>query len=723
MSGPASNSRAHSDTVRPAADWLSDLRKVFEPTSIAVCGASPTLGGHGQRTTNHLRAGGFSGAIIPINPKYAGQQIDNMTYYGRLTDYPGHIDHAILLVRAAGIPSLVEECVRAGVSSASILAGGFAEVGHAGRKLQEAVERLTRGTSLRVLGPNCLGFANASAGTWASPGTVFETVRLSRGPVAIITQSGSVGADILSRVEGAGLGVEFWVSTGNELDLSLADGIAYASTLPRVRVIAVYLETINDVVGFQRSARMAAQAGKRIIVIHPGRTSSGMAAVRSHTASLITSDTLYDAIFRQLGVIRTDSLREMTDVVRVAAVLPHRPPRLMILSSSGGIGALAADTAVLAGIPLVQMSAAGQRRLRELVPYCSPRNPIDITGAIAENPDLLGSFLSVVMEESGVELVVMVHGPGMLWPERARPLAEILIRTAERYGRERLLFVGSGPVAIMKTLTDAGIGVFDDAVPLVQAIGRATSSTPRPERPRVDRAAKPTPRDISLLDEDKALDLLEAHGIATIRRIIVTGERELAGAAQKIGLPLAAKAILPGVTHKTELGAVKVGLRTLSDLRAAFDELATVCTRQGYAPKVLIERMVTDPVSELLLSASVDSLLGPFVVVGAGGTLTEVLNDVAVMPAPVTVQQAERMVRSLRGSRRLLESRDGRKAEVREIALAIVALSRMIGRPVRNETNGDHSAWIVREIEINPFIARPEGSCAVDAVVALALAS
>ncbi len=695
-----------------------DLGAVFAPACIAVYGASMESGSMGARAIENLRKGGFGGVIVPINPRHAGQTSGGLTWYRSAAEYGRSIDHAIFLVRADAVPALLEDSIAAGVRTVSVLSGGFSEIGPEGELLQSRITGLASAAGMRVLGPNCLGFVNVAQCVYASPASVFEIVWPRGGPLALISQSGAVAADLLARAAAEDMGASFWVSTGNEADLCVADCIEFACAMESIKVIALYLESLKDVHAFSAAALQARELGKRVVAIRPGRTPAGASAVQSHTAAMVTGDVLYEALFRKLGVLRVDGQRELIDVLRLAVCMPHRPSGLAIVTSSGGSGAMTADAAWLSQVPMAQISESGRVRMRALVPACSPNNPIDVTGATNQNPAMLPAFFSAVLDEPEVDCMVMIHGASMLWRDRAEKISAALIAMATRYPDKRILFVGMVDADIRAAMAKAGVPVFDDGVALVRAMGVLDvdpSHEPRESSmPMAQSSVQKMEESGHLLAEDDALDWVELDiGIPVVARRLVAQESELAAALCELPSPVAMKAVIAGVTHKTEIGAVRIGLGNEAVAQAAWRELAAICVRHGCATRVLVEAMVEDVVSEVLLSAFVDPLLGPFITVGAGGTLTERVQDLVVAPAPIMPQEALAMLLRLRSWRSMSHHRNGLKANQSELVDAMVKLSKAITRPPHRA-----GAQLV-QVEINPFMLRPSGSCAVDAVVTL----
>lgn len=692
-----------------------DMNVLFSPASVAVYGASVEPGSMGNRAVANLVKGGFAGEIIPINPKYAGQEICGRRCYAGAADYGRDIDHAVMMIRATAVVPLIEDAIRGRVRSIAIQSGGFAEIGPAGRAIQERVDALVRGAGITLLGPNCLGFVNAAGRVYASPGSVFEAVWPQGGPMAFISQSGAVAANLLAVARDVGLGASFWVSTGNECDVSIADCIGFATGLEEVRVIALYIESIKDLAAFRSAVGAARRRGKHIIAIRPGRTTAGASAVQSHTAAMVTADRLYDALFRQLGIRRVEGQRDLIDLAQACVLVGRRPRGLAIATSSGGNGAITADAAAAAGIRLAKISAAGQRRLVELIGSCSPRNPIDITGATNNTPEILDPFLSTVLAEKDVDCMMMIHGSGMLWLDRAYKIGNILIELARRHAPKRIVLIGPVPDDLLQRMREVGIVVFDDSVALVRAMALldGPSGTHVPAA-RLAAGTQPggATGSRSALDEDQAMDLVERCGIATVRRRLLTRRSELAAAMRALKLPLVLKAVLPGVTHKTELGAVRVGLRTAAEVQRAWADLERLCRAHRAPVRILAEAMVDKVVSEVLLSAFVDPLLGSFVTVGAGGVHAEAMDDVVVIPAPATRREALDAIGRLRSARHVLRNRSGLQASADELADAMVKLAQAIARGCT-----DAAGRRVVEIEINPFMLRARQSCAADAVV------
>ncbi len=689
---------------------MRDISSLFSPKSIAIYGASLVTGTSGARAIKHLQEGGYTHPIIPINPKHAGETHFGMRWYESAKAWGDPIDQALILVRAEIVPAVLEDCAKGGIRSVSILAGGFAESGPEGQRLQDRVIAFAKREGMTVLGPNCLGYANIAEGIIATGAGIFEAVRPKSGPFAVISQSGAVAGDILALAHFRGLGCGLWVSTGNEIDVRISDAIRFASDSDGIKVILMYLETVRDLDGFKAALAYAQQRGVRIVTVRPGKTAEGAKAVASHTGALVSEDVLFNALFQRYGVVCVDSLTELLDVGHASIFVGTSNPSITFATSSGGTAALTADAAALYGVRMASMSSDTQKKLRELAPHCSAQNPVDI-GAINEKPEVIYPFLSTIVEDGDVNCLVMNHST-MHWLERGRVIADVLVKLATRFEDKLIIFVGLLPSELADLMRDNGVMLFEDPVQLMRAIGRLSPHRPTGVDSQTPLIRMETGPGRESLDEDKALDVLEtAIGVPAVPRRIVTSADELRSASQSIRFPMVAKALISGLIHKTEAGAVKMNIRSYDELEVAWRELSLLCQSRNQPVRMIVEEQIIDPVSEILISGTVDPGLGPFVTVGVGGTLTELCADVVVRCAPVSEPEAAEMLTELRGWRYLAVHRNGRVGNKQELVNAIVAVSNAVA-------NGERlGVGQLREIEINPFILRSNGSCAVDAVI------
>jgi acyl-CoA synthetase (NDP forming) len=689
------------------------LQKMFEPRSIAVYGASSDPRSPGHRALSNLIKSGFPGEIVPINPRYT--EVAGYRCYPSAQQYEGHIDHGMCVVGAERVIGVARDCAVSGIKTLGVYAAGFAEIGAAGRKLQRQLQDVTKKGGIRVLGPNCYGYANGVRHVTASMGSLLETVGLDAGGLGIVSQSGSTAAALLNQCKAYGVDVGFLVSTGNEMDIEIADCIDYLCDVPGITRIALYVEGIRDVERLKSSLRRARRQGKDVIVLRAGRTSAGRAAVRSHTASLVTDARLYEALFRELGAITVSNLRELADLAHVTELPTTANEAVAIVTSSGAAGALAADACVSNGLPLARIARSRQAALKAVIPYCTPTNPVDMTGQ--NDFKTIRSFLSTLLDEPSTTRVVFLYGSGMWSPGKGGDIATTLAEIATTYGADRLIFVGDAPEHVTKTLRAARIPMFDDAAVLLGQLGRVR--TARLTRlPPDGRRLPATSARTRVLLESTALGILERAGVPVVRRVLVEGEAGVRKIGSSLGFPVIAKAVLSDVTHKAKIGAIRSGLGSADELRRAWAELAALARARREPPRVLFETEIEGIRAEILISAFVDPILGPFVGIASGGTLTELLDDIAFVPIPVTAQRVRRVVEGLRTWPLISRDRAHANADLADIAAAVLAIQGLIGTAAEGQAPGGSDR--IRSIEVNPLLLGQSGSWAVDAVIEVA---
>lgn len=704
--GPSDAAPLPEEAERP-----SPLQKLFAPRAIALYGASNDPASLGYRAFFNLKSSGFAGAIVPINPRYT--EVAGHRCHSSALEYDGPIDHAMCVVAAARVMGVMEDCAKAGIPTAGVYAGGFSEIGAEGKRLERELSGFADRAGMRILGPNSLGYASGLSRTTASIGTIFEKAELAAGGLAIVSQSGALASALLAQCKGRGVDVGFFVSTGNEMDVEVADCIDYLRDRPSITRIAVYVEGVRDAVRLRSGLRRARLRGQDVIVLRAGRTEAGRAAVKSHTASLTTDARLYEALFREMGAITVSSLRELGDVARVTELRTTVAEAVAIVTSSGASAALAADACAASSLPLARIPKSTQRALRAIVPDCTPGNPIDMTGRVSQDPDMLRPVFSVLLDDPAITRVVFMHGSGMWSPGRGEKIAATLAELAGTYGSQRLIFVGDVPEHIREALEAARIPIFDDAVVLLSQLGRVRAA--RMTRTPPDARSLPgSSGRTRVLLESTALGILEKAGIAVVKRVLVEDRSAARGAGSSLGLPVVAKAVLADVTHKARIGAIRPDLRSGEALRRAWKDLAALSRARGATPRVLVEKQVEGARAEILLSAFVDRILGPFVGIATGGSLTELLDDIVFLPVPVTAARVRRALQELRSWPAI--SHDPARAEhVALVAATVLRMQRLLGGAAHDRLLGVSGRIVA--IEVNPFLLAAKGSCAVDAVI------
>ncbi|MFF6876905.1 acetate--CoA ligase family protein [Streptomyces sp. NPDC012474] len=708
-SGPAVHGRPAQEgdldvSGRPLHAGVPDLDRFFRPRSVAVVGASDAEGRPNTGVTRQLthwaeRVGARLHPVHPNRPSVFG-----IPCFPSVADLPEQVDLAVVLV---GDPlPVIEELAEAKTRFAVVFASGFAETGPEGEAAQRRLAAAVEQSGMRLLGPN----TNLNA---------FERFRddLEGPAIALITQSGHQGRPLFALQE-LGIRLSHWAPTGNEADLDSADFLAWFTEQPEVGAIACYLEGLKDGRSFLLAADRAARRGVPVVAVKVGRTETGARTAASHTGRLTGADAVVDAAMRQYGVIRVDGLDELQDT---AALLARaRPPRadgVVVYSISGGTGAHVADLATAAGLSLPVLSEARQAELHQWIPeHLSVANPVD-NGGHPVGDERGRKIIDAILGDPEVGVLICpVTGP---FPPLSDRLVRDLVDAAEQsdklvcvvwgspVGTEpayREVLLGSSRVATFRT-----VGNCLTAVRAHLAHHRFTAAyrSPFDEAPRTPspsyRKAQALMQSGRQLSEHAAKQLLRAYGIRVPREQLVTSAAAAVRAAGLVGYPVVMKASGARIAHKTELGLVKIGLTSASQVRDAYRELTDIARYEDVAlDGVLVCQMVEQGV-EMVVGVAHDDLFGPTVTVGLGGVLVEVLRDTAVGVPPFGEEQARDMLAGLRG-RALLDGVRGRPAADLDALVEVVLRVQRMALEL-----GDQLA----ELDINPLMVLPRGHGAV----------
>ncbi|GAA4098223.1 acetate--CoA ligase family protein [Streptomyces hundungensis] len=696
---------------RPLYADVPDLDRFFRPESVAVIGASDAEGRPNTGITRQLLdwAERVGARLHPVHP--TRDTVFGLPCVASVAELPEQVDLAVLLV-GDPIP-VIEELAESKVKFAVAFASGFAETGEQGAAAQERLAAAVKRSGLRLLGPN----TNLNA---------FERFRddLEGPAIALITQSGHQGRPVFTLQE-LGVRLSHWAPTGNEADLETSDFISYFAERPEVGAIACYVEGLKDGRAFLLAADRAARAGVPVVAVKVGRTEAGARMAASHTGKLTGADDVVDAAMRQYGVIRVDGLDQLQDTAALLA-RARRPQAdgVVVYSISGGTGAHFSDLATAAGLRLPSLSAAKQAELHEWIPpYLNVANPVDNGGHPVGDWRGRKIIDAILADPSVGVLICPITGP---FPPMSDKLAQDLVDAAEQtdklvcvvwgspLGTEaayRETLLGSDRVATFRTFGNC-IG----AVKAYLSHHRFTTGyrSPFDEAPRVPspsfRKAQALMRPGQQLSEHAAKQLLRAYGIRVPREQLVTSAAAAVRAAGLVGYPVVMKASGARLAHKTELGLVKVGLTSASQIRDAYRELTDIARYEGVdLDGILVCQMVERGV-EMVVGVGHDSLFGPTVTVGLGGVLVEVLGDAAVRVPPFGEAQARDMLGELRGRALLDGVRGGPPLDVDALVEVVLRVQRMALEL------GDE----LSELDINPIMVLPRGQGAV-ALDALAI--
>lgn len=694
---------------------MSDLRRLLEPRSIAVIGASRDPVKISGRVLAYLGQHGFPGEIYPVNPGH--DRVQGRPAYRRVADLPGPVDLAIVVLPAPAVAGAVRECVAASVPFVAVFSSGYAETGPAGAARQRVLAEAARGT--RLLGPNCLGLVNLPARVAATFTSALDQGPLRPGPIAFVSQSGAFGSMIFGAGQRERLGFAYLVNTGNELDLEVAEVIDAVLDDPRVRAVIGYLEGLRDGPALVSAAQRALALGKPLVLVKVGRTGAGARAAASHTAALAGEDAVFDGVFRQYGIHRAGSMEELLDLARVFATGARTAGnRVTIVTISGGAGVLMADHCEQWGLAVPQWRGRWRERMAELIPeYGSAGNPVDVTATLISRPEMLAGVLRLAAEHPETDVLAVALGNT---EQVEQPLVDALVAAR-----------GSKPVVVawvgtsgrpLARLTEAGVAAYPDPSRAIRAVAAlvAQSARERADRPAAAPAPPLGPQPGPLVvphrrDPDGRLDeydskrLLAAYGVPVVDEQPVADAAEAVAAADRIGYPVALKLLAPRLVHKTERGGVALDLASPVAVQAAADRLLALADGLP-APALLVQRMVPGRL-ELIVGARRDPVFGPVVLVGFGGVLAELLGDVAVARAPLTAAEAGALLDRLRGRSLLAGVRGSPPRDVAAVAAVVAAVSRLAAdRPE------------LLELDVNPLlVGHPgQGAVAVDAYARLA---
>ena len=706
-----------SDVDRAPRPVRPSLDAILRPSSIAVVGASRRPGTIGYQIVDNLLVHGFQGTVYPVNP--GARAIHSIRAFPLVGDLPEVPDLAVVVVPKEHVRSVVEQCAEAGVPGVVVISAGFKEVGGAGITRERELLDIVRSHGMRMVGPNCMGVINTSGEM--SMNATFAPSMPPSGPIAFMSQSGAMGVTILDYAAEYGIGVSQFVSMGNKADVSGNDLLAYWRDDPRVGVILLYLENFGNPRRFTRIAREVTRK-KPVIAVKAGRSRAGARAASSHTGAMAAMDVATDALFAQCGVLRVDTVEELFDAAMAFGNAPMpEGPRVAIVTNAGGPGIIIANACESRGLEVSPLSGGAQARLRELLPEeASVANPVDmIASARAEE---YGSVLEIVLADEEVDAVIAAFVPPL--GVDAGDVARAIRSVAEGAPKPvmAVLMGREGLPRGMAELHEARIPAYifpESAARALAAMEKYRRWLARPtgevrqfedvDRERADRVlAEATSEGRALLPVPQALEVLEAYRIPVAPYRVVESADEAAAAASELGYPVVLKAVAPGLSHKSEAGAVALDLDEPRAVRVAYSDMesrASTWPDGAVMTGAVVQPMVRGG-RETIVGMTLEPNFGPLIMFGLGGVYVEALGDVTFRVQPVTDVDAKEMVRDLRGAR-LLEGVRGEPGVCFErVAEVLERVSQLVG---------DHPE--IRELDVNPFLAfpEPERCVAVDA--------
>ena len=726
-----------SQTLEPRVDRAapSGLEALFRPRSVAVIGASRRPGSIGAAIFRNLLAHGFEGPVYPVNP--SAKVVQSVLAWPNITSVPAEVDLAVIAVPAKQVLEAIEECGRKGVKGAVVITAGFKETGAEGAEREKQLREAARRYGMRVVGPNCLGLLNTEPGVRLD--ATFAPAWPPPGGVAFSSQSGALGLAILETASALGLGISQFVSVGNKADVSGNDLLEWWEQDDGTNVILLYLESFGNPQRFTQIARRVARK-KPIVAVKSGRTRSGARAASSHTGSLAGSDTAVDALCRQSGVIRTDTIDELFDVAMLLANQPlPKGARVGICTNAGGPAIMASDACESHGLELATLTDETTKALRGfLPPEASVRNPVDMIASAT--PESFEKAVNLLLTDPNVDALLAIYVPPVVTtPEQV----SAAILNGAQAAMHELEARGDSPKPILscfmgvhgvpeglRSLQKEHIPSYPFPESAAIALSRAVryarwKAAPEGQVPEfkdldVERArevVKKAARRASTgnttnLSPDEVGELLQAAALPRVPEELCITAGEAMQAAKRVGFPVAVKLASRTLTHKTDVGGVMLGLTSEEEVRRAFAEIGRRLDEKGVRDQmdgVTVQPMVDEGV-EVIVGMAHDPSFGPVLMFGLGGVYVEVLRDVAFRVCPLTDRDARELIRDVRGFRLLEGWRGTPPSDTLALEQVILRLAQLV-----------QAIPQIQELDLNPVkvLAGGRGCVIVDARVAV----
>ncbi|MFL5383489.1 MAG: acetate--CoA ligase family protein [Longimicrobiaceae bacterium] len=697
------------------------LDSLLAPKSIAVVGASRAPNTIGWQILDNLLRHGYTGAVYPVNP--SARSVHSIPAYASVEEIPDEVEMAVVVVPKQHVCAVAEACGRKGVKGLVVISAGFREVRGEGVAREEALREVARRYGMRLVGPNCMGVLNTAPEV--SMNATFAPTMPPPGPVAFMSQSGAMGVTILDYAAEYGIGISQFVSVGNKADVSGNDLVRHWSADERTRVILMYLENFGNPRTFVRLAREITRT-RPIVVVKSGRSVAGARAASSHTGALAGADSAVGGLLRQCGVLRAETVEEMFDL---AMAFSHQPVprgnRVAIVTNAGGPGIIIADACEANGLAVAELTEATRARLATQLPEeASVQNPVDmIASATAQSYRMA---VEAVLDDPRVDGVIAAFVPPL--GIRNQDVAQAIVDAAAGPRDKPVLAVLMGREGLPQGLADlnaAGIPGYRFPESAVRALAAMHRQGVWQRRPAgevrafdVDRArvaaiiARARAEARTKLSETEVMEVLAAYGIPVAPWKVARTPEEAGAAAEAIGWPVVLKTIAPAIVHKSDVGGVYVGVSDAEELQRAWTQVAADAPRRaGISAEavegVLVQKMVEGG-KETIVGMTSDPQFGPVLMFGLGGIYVEALGDVVFRVHPVSDVDAAEMVRSIRGYALLKGVRGEPASDTATVEEVIQRISRLVG---------DHDE--IRELDVNPWLAFPQGGVAVDGRISL----
>ena len=688
------------------------LEPLLRPKAVAVIGASDNPARIGGRPIYSMLKDGYEGNLFPVNPNR--DIVQGLKAYPNISSVPMPVDSAVISVPENIALEVIKECADNGVKSAVVFTSGFAEIGSAGLSAQRQIADISAESGMRILGPNCLGVFNLQAGWFGTFANTLASKKLPTGPIGIVTQSGAYGGHLFTITQNRGVGTNYWVTTGNEVDIDVAEVIEFYASEPEIKVIISYAEGVKNGERMCRALDAARDAKKPVIFMKVGSTEAGAKAAASHTASLAGEDAIYDGLFSQYGVYRAETTEEMADIA-YACQFGRFPdgPKIGLQTISGGIGVQMADAASKKGFEVTPLPKVTQDKITKLIPFAGVNNPVDFTGQVLNERKLLEDSMRFVIDDADYHCQIL-YLASLPISEFTKDISlEIFTALRKRYPEELMFLSMIGPQESRKPYEEIGYPCFEDHSLAVRAMAalRYFNEVFKRGKPKTICDGKED-KQIYLngnVSEFAAKSILNTAGIGVNKEILAKNCEEAIAAKEAIEGPVVLKIASPDIQHKTEIGGVLLNLTSKEEVEAGYYKL--MGNVEVGAPNAKVEGIIVAEMGsggvETVLGVTRDPVFGPTVMFGLGGVLVEVFKDITFRVAPFGVEEAHRMIDEIRGRAILDGVRGAQAVDIEALAKAISTLS------IFAAANAD----TIETIDINPFLVLPEGAVALDALI------
>lgn len=687
------------------------IAEIMNPRSVAVIGGSEDLRKFGARVLNNTIRGGFSGRIVPVNPKR--ETVFGLTAVPKVSALDEPIDVAVIAVPRALVLDQLKDCADSGVGCCVLITAGFTETGDDGARLQDEINAVARAAGMRLIGPNCLGLINTQAKLIMNSSPSMELTAHEPGGIGFISQSGALMATVYNRGVCDGARFSSTVSVGNQADLELADFMEWMADDPSTRVITLYVEGFKDPGRFVAAAKRCRDAGKPVLMVKAGRSEEGARVAMSHTASLAGSWRVLQAVCRDAGVIPVDDTVAMMQTAEMFS--RHGGPAgdgILVMSGSGGAAAITSDLFADRGLRLAAFSAQTRTALEEIYEPVQLGNPLDIGATRAKDfvsVDDSGLSIAAADPDVSANLLVIATAPQLT------KSTEILAKSGKASGKPTVVVFVPGNASdegrrIVRDMGVLGYETIDEALRVLQGWMTPTGVGPEPVRPDGLPDGDPFAGSADgMVDEHTVKQVLARYGVPVTRESPVASLDEAVTAAEAIGFPVALKGFGPDLIHKSDEGAVALGLKDRGALETAWQAMTE---RLGARLDGCLVAEMADGIEEIILGIKHDDQFGPMVLVGLGGVLAEIIDDVVLLPAPVAPESVKALMKDLRLWPVFDGARGRPKLDVDALADAAARLSWL----------AVDAGERLKELDINPLFVRPEGRgvTAVDARARLA---